>query len=469
MTLLEYLTFMGASIVSFIWVPLLIWTFLAGSVLAILRFCQNLHVLYHYHIRLALLLALPIGLLFTGLAEFVANSSIVGIEASTSLKFLSLKTPDVISVSASESANLLPSPRFLYGIGMGVFLIGTVLQLFRIIRQYLRLRILTKRIQLNPIESINGINDTNKILYTDCKKPVSITFLNGSVSPATYGRRKPVILLPTELKSDPDKMNLVLRHELIHIKNHDYTTQLMMSGLSALFWIHPLVHLISTQLIVYREMRCDDHVLADNSISRKKYASVLLDLLQMPTLNKNVSVNMAQESSNLKRRINMIKTKNTRLIPFKASLALFSGVVGVTVLIMSCTDLQSETEPTILGSESELQKSYNQENDFYVVAEKMPELIGGLSGVQEDLEYPEEARKKGLEGRVYVQFIVDKTGDVKDARVIRGIGTSADEAALKAVRQAKFRPGFIRGEPVRIQYSLPIEFKLAPSSENNGV
>ncbi len=101
-----------------------------------------------------------------------------------------------------------------------------------------------------------------------------------------------------------------------------------------------------------------------------------------------------------------------------------------------------------------------EEEDFFVVVEDMPELIGGLEGLQRQIRYPEMARRAGIEGRVFIQFIVNERGEVEDPRVIRGIGGGADEEALRVVSQAQFRPGMQRGRPVRVQYSLPIFFRL---------
>ncbi|MEX0593757.1 MAG: energy transducer TonB [Balneolaceae bacterium] len=101
------------------------------------------------------------------------------------------------------------------------------------------------------------------------------------------------------------------------------------------------------------------------------------------------------------------------------------------------------------------------EEDFFTVVEQMPELLGGLQELQSRIEYPEAARRAGIEGRVYVQFIVNEQGEVEDPQVIRGIGGGADEEALRAVRDAEFRPGLQRGRPVRVQYSLPIVFQLS--------
>jgi periplasmic protein TonB len=101
-----------------------------------------------------------------------------------------------------------------------------------------------------------------------------------------------------------------------------------------------------------------------------------------------------------------------------------------------------------------------EEEDFFVVVEDMPELIGGLEGLQRQIRYPEMARRAGIEGRVYIQFIVNERGQVENPQVIRGIGGGADEEALRVVSQAEFKPGMQRGRPVRVQYSLPIFFRL---------
>jgi len=101
-----------------------------------------------------------------------------------------------------------------------------------------------------------------------------------------------------------------------------------------------------------------------------------------------------------------------------------------------------------------------EEEDFFTVVENMPELIGGLAGLQSSITYPEMARKAGIEGRVFLQFIVNERGEVENPRVIRGIGGGCDEEALKAIQKAKFKPGLQRGRPVRVQYNLPVVFKL---------
>lgn len=101
-----------------------------------------------------------------------------------------------------------------------------------------------------------------------------------------------------------------------------------------------------------------------------------------------------------------------------------------------------------------------EEEDFFVAVENMPELKGGLAGLQRKINYPEMARKAGIEGKVIIQFIVNENGKVENPQVIRGIGGGCNEEALRVVKQAEFEPGRQRGKPVRVQYSLPITFQL---------
>ena len=100
------------------------------------------------------------------------------------------------------------------------------------------------------------------------------------------------------------------------------------------------------------------------------------------------------------------------------------------------------------------------EETFFVVVEEMPKLLGGIASIQEQIRYPEKARMAGIEGRVIIQFIVNEEGRVENPRVVRGIGGGCDEEALRVVSNAHFKPGKQRGKPVRVQFSLPVIFKL---------
>ncbi|OGU74572.1 MAG: hypothetical protein A2V93_01710 [Ignavibacteria bacterium RBG_16_34_14] len=93
-------------------------------------------------------------------------------------------------------------------------------------------------------------------------------------------------------------------------------------------------------------------------------------------------------------------------------------------------------------------------------ADELPDPIGGVKGIQEKISYPQIAKKAEVEGKVIIRAFVDETGTVTKAEIIKGIGAGCDQAALDAVLKTKFKPCRQRGNPVRVQVSIPIIFKL---------
>jgi protein TonB len=106
-----------------------------------------------------------------------------------------------------------------------------------------------------------------------------------------------------------------------------------------------------------------------------------------------------------------------------------------------------------------------EEQEIFIVVERMPELVGGLEALQRNIVYPEIARLAGIEGRVTVQFVIDERGNVLNPVVVRGIGGGCDEAAVDAVKKAKFTPGMQRGRPVKVSYTLPVTFRLSTAEK----
>ena len=105
------------------------------------------------------------------------------------------------------------------------------------------------------------------------------------------------------------------------------------------------------------------------------------------------------------------------------------------------------------------------DNKVYKSVEQMPRFPGGevalMRYLQENIKYPPEAAKKDIEGRVIVQFIIEKTGEVGDVKVVRPISEELDAEAVRVVKTLpKFEPGRQDGEAVSVWYTLPISFKL---------
>ncbi len=110
------------------------------------------------------------------------------------------------------------------------------------------------------------------------------------------------------------------------------------------------------------------------------------------------------------------------------------------------------------------QTQYNGE-DVFVAAEEMPSLPGGEKSLQEslykNLRYPATAIEKGVEGKVFVKFIITKDGSIANVSVSRSVDPLLDQEAVRVVRMLpRFQPGKNGGKPVNVWYSLPISFQL---------
>jgi len=103
--------------------------------------------------------------------------------------------------------------------------------------------------------------------------------------------------------------------------------------------------------------------------------------------------------------------------------------------------------------------------EIFTVVEEQPGYPGGdearIKYLQENIKYPDEAKELGVQGKVFVTFVVEVDGSITDVKVLRGIGAGCDEEAIRVVKNMpKWVPGKQRGVPVRVQFNLPIKFTL---------
>ena len=104
-------------------------------------------------------------------------------------------------------------------------------------------------------------------------------------------------------------------------------------------------------------------------------------------------------------------------------------------------------------------------DEVFMVAEQMPEFPGGmkelLKFLQDNLKYPENAMKNNVQGRVIVQFVVEKDGTLTEFKVARSVDPDLDAEALRVLQtMPKWKPGMQRGKIVRVKFTVPVSFKL---------
>ena len=103
--------------------------------------------------------------------------------------------------------------------------------------------------------------------------------------------------------------------------------------------------------------------------------------------------------------------------------------------------------------------------EYFMSVDDMPEFPGGILGlmkyIQKTIKYPPIAEEYNITGKVYISFIVDKTGSVTNVKVVRGVDKNLDAEAIRVVKSLpKYTPGTQRGNPVRVMFTIPINFTL---------
>ena len=128
------------------------------------------------------------------------------------------------------------------------------------------------------------------------------------------------------------------------------------------------------------------------------------------------------------------------------------------------TEADEETmiEQTDIMIEEEVEE---EEPEIFMVVEQMPEFPGGQAElfkyISQNIQYPAIAKENGIQGKVFIQFVVGKDGSITNVTVLRGVDPSLDKEAVRVVKNMpKWKPGKQRGKPVYVRYQVPINFKL---------
>ena len=107
-----------------------------------------------------------------------------------------------------------------------------------------------------------------------------------------------------------------------------------------------------------------------------------------------------------------------------------------------------------------------EEQQIFQVVENMPEFPGGTAALmaylRKNIKYPTICQEQGIQGRVVVQFVVNKDGSIVDPEVIKPVNPYLDKEALRVIStMPKWKPGEQRGKPVRVKFTVPVQFKLS--------
>jgi len=119
---------------------------------------------------------------------------------------------------------------------------------------------------------------------------------------------------------------------------------------------------------------------------------------------------------------------------------------------------------TVLAQKTVVSQKDQKEDPFNVV-EDMPAFPGGMEAmiqfISSNIQYPADAKKQKVDGRVLVNFVVEKDGSITEVKVVKPTFPSLDAEAIRVVKaMPKWKPGYQRGQAVRVQFTMPINFSL---------
>lgn len=149
-------------------------------------------------------------------------------------------------------------------------------------------------------------------------------------------------------------------------------------------------------------------------------------------------------------------------------------IIFLYLMVAACSQpVESDKEKMLSPADADQKKatvefarpSADAPDSVFFIVEEMPLFPGGEQAlrqvISERITYPEDAKKEGIQGRVYITFVVDKNGSVRSARVARGVHPALDQEAIRVVESLpKWTPGKQRGENVSVSFTVPINFVL---------
>ncbi len=260
---------------------------------------------------------------------------------------------------------------------------------------------------------------------------------------------------------DEEEMRCILAHESVHVSQNHSIDIVCMRVSCCVLWFIPFAWMMLHELRAVHEYQADAAA-ADGD--NKDY----LRLLYRQTTGFGYGhITNKFNSINIKKRIVMMNKTKSRFGAWKMLAALPVAALLMMVGCKPATEkaVDQEEIPSEYSGEDKSAPMDADTDQVFQVVEVDPEFPGGMEALtkylSENIKYPEQAKKDKIQGKVYISFVVEKDGSVADAKVLRGIGGGCDEEALRVVNaMPKWTPGKQRNTPVRVQFNLPIVFKL---------
>ena len=282
----------------------------------------------------------------------------------------------------------------------------------------------------------------------------AVYVLAGDYSPFSFFRW--IFVNPVD--KTPLQLRQILTHEQTHVTQWHSVDALLSQLFVAAFWFNPITWLMRVQVRSNLEYLADRSVLCEG-MDKKAYQYHLLAVAyrkNVATITNNFNV------LPLKKRIKMMnKQTSNPLARFKYLLFV---PLAIALLAMNSTTIRANVQKKVVKTTKATKKT-SANDKVYEVCEQMPTFPGGdaalMKYLAENIKYPVSAQKAKEQGRVVVQFIVEKDGTVTGVKTVRSVTPALDAEAVRVIKaMPKWTPGKQGGQPVRVNYNVPVSFRL---------
>jgi TonB family protein len=274
---------------------------------------------------------------------------------------------------------------------------------------------------------------------------------------------------------------MIIAHEQAHVHHHHSFDLILAQMFCAVQWFNPAAWMLRRSLMEVHEFEADAQVQEDGFDGRRYQICLVRAALQgsFATTTNNFS------NCSTKKRIVMMNRHSTNPWARLRVLLMLPAVALSVIFASACkqdaieeTNLQDNAETVnpkdIVYIEMEPEETHD---DVFMVVEEMPEFPGGTAALTDYLKketiYPEQAREDSIQGRVLLSFVVEKDGSISNPTVVKSSGNNRrnpensdlfdqlDAEALRVLSQMpKWNPGMDNGALCRVQYAIPINFRL---------
>ena len=410
-------------------------------------------------------------LLLTATASFVLPLCIITLHKTVRMEAVPMVSVGNLQMEMAADAG----PEWWQVLLPAIFIIGVVATLGHTLMSMFRILMLIKRSEKHP-------------------QPDGITICvtsNDQIQPFSW-----MHYIVMNRRDYEDGNPAILAHERGHIRLRHSWDLLLVDTLTALQWFNPAMWMLRQDLRAIHEYEADGEVLS-LGINARQYQYLLI------TKTAGIggySLANGISHSTLKNRINMMLHKKSERRSLLKLLALIP-IVGLALALNARTvtdyvyDEPQKQQPVKKGKKAGTIKVNGQEikvveqddivtvegeveapaqespaDDAFDVVEQMPEYPGGPKALMEflnnNVQYPAEAEKAGIQGRVIATFVVEKDGSISNAKVVKSVDPLLDAEALRVIgAMPNWKPGMQNGKVVRVKYTVPLSFHLDGGGE----